>query len=318
MSLRDALAVAGAQHGLITLEQAAGAGLALHKVRHLVDSGHWERRGGRRAALFAVVGSPRTYEQDVMAACLAADGLGVASHGCAARLLGLGLPSFTDAPVTISIPRGGPRGRALALGATVHSTRNLTAADRGRINGVPVTRASRTVVDLLAEVPATTLYAVADDVLWRLRDRGEVRRAWERACGLRYRARLEEALLPWTPGPRPGSPKEMALCRVLLLHDLPAPVRQHPLTVNGRRRYLDLAYPDVRVAMEYDGRRDHGPRQWGPDAEREHELWSIGWVRLPAGRLDLVEPHATAYCDVVRAASARAGIATTVRDAAAR
>ena len=110
----------------------------------------------------------------------------------------------------------------------------------------------------------------------------------------------------------------MALCRVLLLHDLPPPVRQHPLTVNGRRRYLDLAYPDVRVAMEYDGRRDHGPRQWGADAEREDELWSIGWVRLPAGRLDLVEPYASAYCDRVRAASARAGIATTVCEAAAR
>jgi hypothetical protein len=39
---------------------------------------------------------------------------------------------------------------------------------------------------------------------------------------------------------------------------------------------------------------------------------------LTAGRLDLVEPHATAYCGVVRAASARAGIATTVREAAAR
>jgi hypothetical protein len=127
MSLSDALAVAGAQHGLITLEQAAEAGLALHKVRHLVDSGHWERRGGRRAALFAVVGSPRTYEQDVMAACLATEGLGVASHGCAARLLGLGLPAFTDAPVTVTIPRGGPRGRAQALGATVHATRNLPA-----------------------------------------------------------------------------------------------------------------------------------------------------------------------------------------------
>jgi Transcriptional regulator, AbiEi antitoxin len=310
MSLRDALAVAARQHGLITADQAAEAGLALHKARYLVDSGHWERRA---KGLFAITGSPRTYEQDVMAACLATNGLAVASHGCAARLLGLGLPAFADAAPAITIPRGTSGSRAQALGVAVHTTRHLTAADWGRTNGIPVTRAARLVVDLLGEVPATTLYAVADDVLWRLRDRREIHRVWQRAGGNRHRRTLDAALLPWTPGPKPGSPKEMSLCRVLMLHGLPRPVRQHELTVNGRRRFLDLAYPDFRVAIEYDGRRDHGPRQWGADAEREDELWSIGWVRLPAGRLDLVEPHATAYCEVVRAA-----MATTVREAAAR
>ena len=74
----------------------------------------------------------------------------------------------------------------------------------------------------------------------------------------------------------------------------------------------------VRVAIEYDGPRDHGPRQWAADAAREDELDQIGWVRLPAGRRDLVEPHATAYCDVVRSACQRDGIGTTVRVAAAR
>ena len=106
----------------------------------------------------------------------------------------------------------------------------------------------------------------------------------------------------------------MALCRVLILHGLPAPgPPASAVTVHGRRRYLDLAYPDDRVALEYDGRRDHGPRQWDAAATREEELWSIGWVRLPAGRHDLEEPHATAYCEVVRGA-----MATTERSAAAR
>jgi hypothetical protein len=174
---------------------------------------------------------------------------------------------------------------------------------------IPVTKAARVVVDL----PHPDVVAVADDVLWRLRDRTEIRRVWERVARGRHAKRLEEVLLPWTPGPRPGSPKEMALCRVLILHGLPAPVRQHPLTAHGRRRYPDLAYPDHRVALEYDGRREHGPRRRDADATREEELWSIGWVRLPAGRGDLKEPHATAYCDVVRGA-----MATTERLAAAR
>jgi len=98
----------------------------------------------------------------------------------------------------------------------------------------------------------------------------------------------------------------MSLCRVLQLHGLPRPVRQHLLVIPGRARprYLDLAYPEARVAPEYDGRREHGVRQWERDAAREDELAALGWIRLPAGRSDLTEPGASAYCDQVRAALA--------------
>jgi hypothetical protein len=253
-----------------------------------------------------------------MAACLVSGG--VASHGCAARLLDVGRPAFADAPVAITVARAASRQGAQAMGALVHTTRHLTPADRARVRGIPVTTGARLVVDLLGPVPEETLFALADDVLWRLRDRDAVRRAWERVAGGRHRARLEEVLLPWAPGPKPGSPKEMSLARVLLLHGLPRPVRQYLLVIPGREgpRYLDLAYPDVRVAMEYDGRRDHGPRRWSADAAREDELDGVGWVRVPAGRRDVIEPHATAYCEVVRQACQRDGIETTAQVAAAR
>jgi len=307
--------VAARQHGLVTGSQAAAAELTVDKIRGLVASGHWERRG---LGLFAVAGAPHTWEQDVMAACLLSGG--VASHESAARLLDLGRPAFGNAGVSVTVTRSGSRQGARAMGATVHTTRHLTKADRARVDGIPVTTGARLVVDLLGRVAVDTLFAVADDVLWRLQDRDAVRRAWERVAGGRHRARLDEVLLPWEPGPKPGSPKEMSLARVLRLHGLPRPVRQYLLAIPGREhpRYLDLAYPDVRVAMEYDGRRDHGPRQWSSDAAREDERDRIGWVRLPAGRRDLQEPHATSYCEVVRRACQRDGIDTTVRVAAAR
>ncbi len=314
MSLREAHALAARQHGVLTFAQATGTGLTVDRVRRLVDRGHWNRLG---VGLFVAGGAPRTYEQEVMAACLATGG--VASHGCAARLLGVGVPAFRDARVSVTACRGAATTRARGLGAVVHTSRNLGPQDRGRVKGIPVTRGARLVVDLLGLVAVPVLFALADDVLWRLRDRSEIRRTWERAAGGRYRGRLDQVLLPWVPGPKPGSPKEMSLCRMLLLHGLPRPARQHPLLIPGREhpRYLDLAYPDVRVAMEYDGRRDHGPRHWDADAAREDELAAVGWVRLPAGRFDLVEPHATAYCETVRAVCQRAGIATAVRVAAA-
>ena len=61
--------VASSQHGVITADQATLAGLTSHQVRHLVDSGRWERRGPR---VFTVAGAPQTFEQDVLVACLLA------------------------------------------------------------------------------------------------------------------------------------------------------------------------------------------------------------------------------------------------------
>jgi len=150
------------------------------------------------------------------------------------------------------------------------------------------------------------VYAAADDVLQRgWCTPAEIRTRWA-ASRVHHRDVLDAVLLPWVPGPKAGSPKELSLCRVLQLHGLPRPVRQHAVTIPGRARprYLDLAYPDARVAPEYDGAREHGVRHWERDAQREDELALADWLRLPAGRADLVEPGASTYCDQVRAARA--------------
>jgi len=301
-SLSLAAARARAQHGLITLEQAVDtAGLSTRQVQHLVEEGLWERlcRG-----LYRVAGSARTYEQRVLAACLAAGPTAVASHGSAARLLDLGRPHFQQAPVELTVARGTSAVAARSLGAIVHETRQVTAVDRGRLGAIPVTAPARLIVDLLGRVRADALYGVADDALWRLTTSTRVWRTWKRVGRGQHRATIDAVLLPWAPGPRPGSPKEMSLSRVLQLHGLDRPARQHPVAdpLAGGLRYLDLAYVAERVAPEYDGRRNHGPRDWTHDTQREEWLARAGWIRIPAGRLDLVEPGATDYCEVVRAA----------------
>jgi hypothetical protein len=296
--------VASAQLGLITSGQASESGVSVSRLRTLTATGEWERR---TTGLFAVAGAPRTWEQDVMAACLVGGPRALACHGTAARLLDVGRPYFDTRPIEVMVPRGGAARRGLeGLGVIVHETRNLDSVDRARVRGIPLTKACRLVVDMLGRVPDEVLFALADDVLWRLRDRRQLIRTWERVSGHRHRRVFEAVLLPWSPGPKAGSPKEMSLSRVLQVHGLPAPVRQHPVVIPGRQhpRYLDLAYPAEKVTPEYDGRRAHGPRQWDHDAGREDELTGLGWLRLPAGRLDLVEPGASWYCELVRAALA--------------
>lgn len=294
--------VAARQHGVITRSQATSAGLCAREVRGLVSAGAWTRRS---KDVFAVRGAPATFEADVMAACLAGGPRAMACRGTVARLLGVGAPWFDDASVEVALPRGASLYAVRAVGAKPRVCRSLGDRDRVCIGAIPATRATRLVVDLLDVRPVDAVFAVADDVLYRrwATPLG-IEKRWCEVNG-QHRGVLDAVLLPWTPGPKPGSPKEMALCRVLQLHGLPRPVRQFEVKAPGRPpRVLDLAYPEAKVAPEYDGRREHGVRRWAADGEREDELATLGWLRLPAGAADLTEPGATEYCDRVRSALA--------------
>src|SRR5690606_39703155 len=68
--------------------------------------------------------------------------------------------------------------------------------------------------------------------------------------------------------PRVASPPETRLRLLVVLGGLPEPATGYEVRVAGRTRYLDLAYPDWRVAVEYDGRH-HVERDppWSDDAE---------------------------------------------------
>lgn len=50
---------------------------------------------------------------------------------------------------------------------------------------------------------------------------------------------------------------------------------------------LDLAWPDAKVALEYDGRRFHGPRRIEHDEGRQARLESLGWSVEHVERCDL-------------------------------
>ncbi|HUF84003.1 MAG TPA: hypothetical protein VMQ81_05350, partial [Acidimicrobiia bacterium] len=74
---------------------------------------------------------------------------------------------------------------------------------------------------------------------------------------------------------------EMRILRAIVGADLPEPVQQHWVRLNGQRRRIDLAYPDLKLAIEVDGWRDHGPRSaFDSDRVRENELEIAGWDRL--------------------------------------
>ena len=64
---------------------------------------------------------------------------------------------------------------------------------------------------------------------------------------------------------------------------LPHPVLQHQIVdLRGRTWRLDFAWPDLRVAAEYDGVDWHsGPEAFLRDRRRTAALLDLGWVVVP-------------------------------------
>jgi len=117
----------------------------------------------------------------------------------------------------------------------------------------------------------------ADSIRQRLRDWGRFP-----GCG-RVRAALDSA--------RPGveSPKETETRLLLVAAGLSEPEVQHEVRDGGRLvARADLAYPQLRIAIEYEGDGHRTSReQWRRDVQRQRDLEDLGWIVIRVTELDL-------------------------------
>ncbi len=72
------------------------------------------------------------------------------------------------------------------------------------------------------------------------------------------------------------------MLEVLRATGMPLPVQQFEVVVEGRRRILDYAYPEDRVALEFDGFNPHGTIRsiFDDGAIRRNDLEVAGWLVL--------------------------------------
>lgn len=195
---------------------------------------------------------------------------------------------------------------ARAPGIVVHRS-TVTEADRCVTGGIPCTRPGRTMVDCAGQLTFAALCDAVDGAVCReLTDVGRIRAAAQRASrrpGRRGGATLRRALLVWSPGALPGSVAEVRLLRRLTALGLPEPQRQFDIRdpSGGFVARVDLAWPDRRVAVEYDGQRWHGPRRWGDDRRREERLRALGWRVERVVKTDLASPSGDALAPLVAA-----------------
>ena len=169
----------------------------------------------------------------------------------------------------------------------MHRTRLLLPEDRGVVGLIPVTSASRTIVDLAGEYPKQRVGRMLDHCLAnRLLTRLELE---ERIDAIRSRsggatAVVEELLAERPVSARPmGSDFEVDMFMALRAAGVAEPIPQYRVILpDGTERFIDFAYPAVRLALEADGYVWHCSRSdWERDRIRSHELIALGWTPLP-------------------------------------
>jgi very-short-patch-repair endonuclease len=172
--------------------------------------------------------------------------------------------------------------RVRRSGIAVHFAA-IPNCDRGRVASIPTTGVARTLFDLGAVLRREAVEAALDDalrrrltslerLLMRFEDLG--------GKGRRGAAVLRSLLEERDPKTAPSeSVLEARLVRLLRRARLPEPTRQFEVREQGKLlARVDIAYPDVHLAIEADGYRYHSGRvAWQRDLERRNRLTSRGW-----------------------------------------
>jgi hypothetical protein len=109
-------------------------------------------------------------------------------------------------------------------------------------------------------------------------DRRQLRGAADRQAGRRGIVHVRE-LIPLA-APEAESPMESEARLAMLDGGLPPPVLQHEIVDrNGRTWRVDFAWPERRVAVEYDGFDWHSdPEQLRRDRQKRAALQEMGWT----------------------------------------
>lgn len=183
-----------------------------------------------------------------------------------------------DAPVEVATPAGARFGPVTGL--SIHVA-DIPDEDVQVIDGIRLTTPPRTGWDLARwlDLPDAVAYldAMASRSLVRL-DALE-RYARQRAGRRGWRRLLRAVSLA---DPAAESVQESRLRARLVLAGLPKPVSQYVIEKDGRfMGRVDLAWPEQRVAVEYDGRWHAAAEQFDSDRARLNRLVTTdGWIVL--------------------------------------
>jgi very-short-patch-repair endonuclease len=269
---RALFALASRQYGLIERSQGLRFGVDDDALGRRVRDGILERE---HPGVYRYSAAPRTREQRLLAASLAAGPDSAVSHRSAAHEWGMA--EFPDV-IEIVTPRAQwPRLRNVR----VHRSTDLLADHVTTRRGIAITKPLRTLIDLGQSAP----WAVADALELGLAKRlfgikaadaalDEFSRRGRTGVGVFRRVIDDRALERGIP----DGLLEPRMARLMRDHGLPAALFQHWITPAIR---VDFAYPHVKIVLEVDGfgsRRT--PAALDAGNARQNQLVILGWTVL--------------------------------------
>lgn len=302
---RQLAAIAAKQDSLFTRDTAISCGLTRKQCDQRLATEQWVEvyRG-----VYHPAGTEIGWRARLRAACMVADP-GVSSHRSALAIWDL--PGQRRTKVELLTPHSV---RVRRGDVVAHQTRALDPSDVTVVDGIPVTTPVRTLIDSAAVLHRSTLQLAVDEALRRALV--EFDELWLRfdelsKPGRRGIRELRSVLAARHPDAElTESTRELMLLRVIERAGLPDPVAQQVIT-DGTGSFVarvDAAYPDLRIALEYDSYLHHGGRsKYVRDLARRNELTALGWQVVHFTTADLTR-GGRRLCGTLRAVLGNTGV----------
>jgi hypothetical protein len=279
------VAAARRQHWVVSIEQLHARGFTERQVRYAADTGFLHRV---HHGVYAVGRPDLSFEGRCLAAVLACGPGSAVSHGPAARLWG-----FRTWTGVLHVT--GPRSLEGHPGLVVHRPRSFPLDDVATRNGVPVTSAARTLLDLSAGSPVDLIGKwIHEADVQRCFDEVEAWRVLARHPHHRGRRRFEQALALEVLPTRSGL--EDAFLPIIRRAGLPKPLVNSDQWSGADWEEVDFCWPELGLIVETDGGRYHASR-WRKrrDAAKDERFRGLRWTvwRVPELAITL-DPVGTA------------------------
>jgi hypothetical protein len=254
--------------------------------------------------------APRVYRFRVAAAAtwkglLAAELL--STGGIASGLTATALYDLAEAPSdpSVLVERG-----SRAQGGKRHTTRELSPKEVVVVDGLRALSPVRALLDSVHRVPTVVGVAMIESAIVRglVRPEALYRRARELAhskrpgcaVALRILADLHPEL------ERSRNEWEALVVRRAREFGLEPPELEYEVFFDGRRYIADAAWPEPRVALEFDGRDPHmRTRVYDYDNGRRNDFTDAGWRRFGITASDLKNRDDRIFQQVARAIERR-------------
>ena len=302
MSLEALLRVAGRQYGCVSWKQALDVSTR-RCFQRLVEKAVFERVWPE---VYVLAGAPDCWGVRAQALLLSVPG-SVLSHGSAAAVFAW--PFVENHPPTVTGPPNGIKSRP---GVKLHRSEQL-AGFTTLHKGWPVTTPARTIIDLSSDLSVGQLGALVDKACMNgTLQLQAIRQTLDEMStqGLPKISRIREVLATRIVDDKNvESHFELRTLRLLRGSGLPKPVLQHVVHVFGRTYRLDMAYPEIKVAIEVDGPHHLMASQAEKDRHRDAQLALAGWLVIHISNLTDTNRFVN---DVRRALAARAALRSIV------